>query len=1237
MSEKWTQDQLDAIQTTDKAVIVSAAAGSGKTAVLIERTIRLLADEENQIPANKLLAVTFTNDAAAQMREKLSNALAKKIEENPLNEWLQIQQVKLQMAKITTINAFCLDLVKNNIHQFDITNGIRILDETETEVMLSTALDTVLEKQYKENAERMQVLNDAFCDGNDSKLVEIIRQLFKFSRALPFKNRWFAEKINAFDSDKTMQFEWREVILENTRKDFELCFNTIKEAFGIAKKLEFYSKTKAVIESDYLIGTEIDNLLKLGDIDKITSFISTMKWSTFSSACDKGVTAQSKEIEAAAVEYIKQLRDSYKEIIKEIIKYYTYNQAQIIEDLAKSKELLSSLVDIVNELCDALWELKVNKNAIDFADVEIMSIELLAQETENSYEKTQLAQDIVDGKDFKVILIDEFQDVNNLQDIIFKMLSTSENPTIIGKNMFVVGDVKQSIYQFRQANPKIFIKTRRDSELVENKDSLKTILLKKNFRSRKCVIDFVNFVFDKIMSTELGGVSYDSTEMLDLGANYDDKEFTTEILIVEESFYEKIDTTEDSNEIDIIDEIEEISNDEYKTEALVVAKKISEMLENGYPVYENGEYRVCNQKDFCVLLRNKTSNKQYIKAFSTYGLKAQTEELNGYLRSREISILISMLQLLDNPMNDIALTAVLLSPIFMFNADEISELKSKRPNAKMYQILIYATKDKEEKDEKKESYPPITDNIELINKCKKTILQIKQLRFYSASLSLERLIRKIYDSTDFFSLASTFKDSAQKRANLRLLLEYANSYDNGVGGGLSGFIRYINSIFQSGGDLKQAGIVSQNSEAIVIKTIHKSKGLEFPFVFLCGTSTKFMQQKKDLAKEMLINLDYGIGFKIKNPKQLTKYKTLPYDAISIVNEKEMLSEEIRLLYVALTRAKERLFITYINDAKNIKKTNELAMRISKEKSVTPTIVKSANSMQDWLTMALLTHEDITYFNDNEIISDDIEIMKYSSNAKIEFVKSEATIGNEGIIDLKSPFLEIDVDEVHLNEMKNNIKKYINFKYDSLLSSTNSKLTVSEISKEESPLSFFPQAPKLRDEIGELTPAEKGTATHLFMELADFENVSIDVDSEIKRLVEKGAISNKQGKAININSIRAFFDSTFYQRIKNSISILKEKQFLVMISDLNLDNETLKQYNNTEGMLQGIADCLFEESDGYVLVDYKTDNVKIVEELIERYSKQLELYKASFDLILDKPVKSSYIYSFKLKQGIEIKL
>ncbi len=1183
----WTDEQISAINAVGKGVIVSAAAGSGKTAVLIERTIRLLCDCENKIPVEKLLAVTFTNDAASQLREKLTVALNQKIEENPENQWLLTQQLNLQRARISTINSFCFDIVKNNIDKFDISSGVRILDDVESETILQNSLEAVFEDCYKNNSEMMTYLFNCFCKDNDNILMDYVKKLYNFSLSLPFKEKWFNELLSGYEVGSDYYNKWLKILKEYLIDNFEILFSYVKEAYSIATTLTNYSKTMDVIGSDFAQVDEIKNS-DFSNLDDVLSKLNSFKFATFGSKPDDK-TLVSTETEKPLVEKIKALRDTYKNEIKDLATSVEYKERYIEQDLAENKKALSHLLFLVQNLEQKVWEEKVERNAIDFSDVEIMSVKLLSKELGDKFVRSDLAKEILSEDRYAIVLIDEFQDVNNLQDTIFKLLSKGDNLDFIGENVFVVGDVKQSIYRFRQANPNIFISNRKLANLATNSEVLEEINLRKNFRSRKNVIDFVNFVFKGIMSEEIGEVEYNSDEQLVLGANYPENPHSTEILLCS-------------------------PENEYQ----VIVNRIKQMIKDKVLVFDEGEMRPCRQKDFCILVRSgKKQGKLAINAIKEGGLSPLSEEMTGYLRSPEISLLINILNVIDNPMEEIPLVSVMYCPVFAFSDDDIATIRFLYQKERLYTGII--------------SYKNEGEDLVLREKCGHFLSIIKKLRVFSTSANLETLIRKIYDTTDMISLTCLYNDSEQKRANLRLLIDYANTFDETVSGGVGGFLRYINRVFDIKKDFKQAGIVFESSDAITVKTIHKSKGLEYPFVFMCGLSSEFSGFKLDINNSIQINLDSGIGFKFKNNQTLEKYTTMTYCAVQMKNRNELLSEEMRLLYVALTRAKEKLILTFAPKENAKKKYFELANDIRKSKGVVPAISKKATCFLDWIFMSLLQEEKSNPLKEKYL---DFDIGNYlPCDSKIEFISAcedgELLSFEEEITEVKS------YKYLQNFELEKKIRDNINFSYEEIDTKLAAKVTVSEISKESEDFSLSFKIADLSKKSA-LSPTEKGIATHLFMQFANFENAEKDVTKEALRLVGKGHLTKKQSGGVDIFTLENFFASEFYGRMKNSQNVMREKQFLVMIDDLSIENnDILSDYQNTDGMLQGVADCIFEEEDGYVLVDYKTDRVKDISNLIENYSFQLQLYKSAFDTILDKPIKSCYIYSFHLTNGIEL--
>lgn len=1247
MAVKWTDDQLKAIETTDKGVVVSAAAGSGKTAVLIERTIRLLIDEKHKIPADRLLAVTFTKDATNQMKEKLSAALEKKLEENPDSEWIQKQQDNLTLAKINTINAFCLDIVKNNIHEFDLQSGIKILDDVEADVIVNDAIHAAFEEFYTDKPEVMSLLIDTLTDNSDRALEYIIKDMYVFLRSLPFPDDWCKNALGLLRKGDCS--EYKKIVVDNYAdsinkacKKFELAEYLIRE-IGELDGWDFNDdsdvleclddKHRSLFSSDKEILYSLKDAVEANDWNRIYDEFASYKFST-SNITLKSEDNTDKFVKDANISSLKALRKEYKAIVKEISDDIAKTGSHIEEELVMSADIFEGLWGLCKKTEELAWEAKVQKNALEFSDVEIMTIKLLIKASPDGLERTELAQEIVKNKEYQVILIDEFQDVNNLQELIFKAISDTDDLNVLGKNVFVVGDVKQSIYRFRQSNPLLFINAKQNAE-NENYLQLESIKLKKNFRSRKNVIDFVNFTFNLLMSRNVGEVDYTEDEKLQKGSAYEEyHDSDTEIMLVK-------DLSETSS--DDSDDEESGGFYSFDKEHFAVAKRIKEMCYSRYPVYEDGKARPCRPSDFCVLSRGKKTGFQIANALEAVGLKAYTEETSGYLRSREIAVMVNLLRVIDNPMQDMALVSVMMSSVLGFSADEVAKVRlhcrdeQGLYSRRIYQVMNSLAKSTDEEDQHDRTGRIELNDYELEEKCINAVNLIKRLRFYASGMTLEHLIRKIYDETDFFAVASAYENGKQKRANLRLMLEYASAYENNSDGGVAGFLRYLDSAAQNGGDFKQAVTVMESADSVFVKTIHKSKGLEFPFVFLCGLTNKF--NLKDISKRVLLHEKLGASMKISNHAELSVTEPVNYKAMKLVSRNECLSEELRLLYVALTRAKEKLFIVLNlrsgsrSDLNDYKTLRSLADEIYLANGINPFMVGNCRSFAQWLFMVILC------LPNNEILLKEAEIdfslPVFQIDSPVEF-KIVEDIG--GSVSENKTYIKAKPIMSKAEELKEKYK--FEYKSDDMVKPA--KITVTEIVKNEKEKEygdrnpeFYPQLPKLSEEIGKLSAVEKGTYTHLFMELADYQNAAKDVKDELDRLLTHGFLSKKQAEGVYIQAVQKFFESDFYERMKVSKEVMREKHFLVSFKDITLD-ERYSEFCSPNGMLQGIADCIFKEEDGYVLVDYKTDNFKYRSELL-KYQTQLELYKAALDLLLDMPVKSCFIYSFKLCEGVEIPL
>ena len=1225
----WNDDQLLAIKTTDKGVVVSAAAGSGKTTVLVERTIRMLSDPVNRIPADRLLAVTFTVDAAGQLRRKLSTALEKKLKaktDPEVRSWLREQHEKLSLAKISTINAFCYDLVKSNIHRTNFRDGVKIIDENDVQSLINESFDEAMNVFAEKQREDYDLLYETITDGRADKIKEYGIKLMRFLRSLPFPDRWLNEAL-ALMTDKEQQDRWLEALIyelqEHLAKAKKYCEKCVRLIAELKDTAPYPEKRVNIILDEQEFIEELEALLEAGDWESV--------YSAADHTFDRFYKVKLPEDENAIAKWdvIGNSRTTYKDILSsKLLKLIREMGSDISGPMERSADVVRALADFTRIAEELITKEKERRNVLEFSDVERMTIELLVgKDEEGKLYRTDLCNEFREAQNYLVVLIDEFQDVNNLQDLIFKALSDTDDLSVLGRNVFVVGDIKQSIYRFRQSNPALFTDAKLSAALPEHRDDLTLVELKKNYRSRGNIIDFVNMLFSRIMCEEIGEVEYVGGERLQAGADYKGEDPAVEVLFIDTV------SDESSEETNGEDEDYTVSDTD---ENYSIAKRIKELIDGKALVTgENGELRPCRPSDFCVLYRSSSSVRTLEAAFDTYGLKVAADKGEGYLRAREITIMTDLLRIIDNPMKDIPMAAIMLSPLLGFSPDELTLIRQYsiapgKLRLHLYQAILDICGDTKRKPEDERLKTP-----EIITKCKAAKELVSRLGFYSSGMTVTRLIRRIYDETEILAFASSFEDSIQKRANLRMLLKYAESYSEGGDGSVYGFIRYLESVSENDNDLAQGMTIVDTSDSVIVKTIHASKGLEFPFVVMCGLSHRF--NVSDINEPVLLDEKLGIGLALLDHKKMTKTKTVAYAAIRSIALNKMLSEEMRLLYVALTRAKERLLIPLmIKHNKNgtcltANSIAKIAEDIESNGCITPYLLRSNLKYYEWIAAALLCSEykDILM----KRFSVKAELPTLAGSADIEFI--EKPLG-EKASSSEAEFYNGSPDEKLVEAL---ISGFIHDDgFDETAAA--SKLTVTEITSDlklkklgkSNPL-FFPSLPKLSEELSRLSAAKKGTYTHLFMELADYDNCEKDVRSELDRLVKNGSFTQKQAEGVYVSAVKKFFEGDFYKRLKASPHIMREKKFLVKADELELDGK-YSEYLSEGSMLQGVADCIFLDGDGYILVDYKTDNFKDISEVRE-YSSQLELYKAALDLILEKPVKACYIYSFRLNEGVEI--
>lgn len=1202
----WTKEQEDAIYKKDSNILVAAAAGSGKTAVLVERIIQKII--KDGVDIDKLLVVTFTNAAAAEMRERVLEAIYKKIDEEPENEKLQKQLVLLGKSNICTIHSFCLDVIKNNFFEIDLSANFRIGSEEEILLLKQEVLEEIFEKYYEDEDENFAKLVDTYTGyRGDEPLKEMILKIYRFMQSSPFPNEWISEKVEMFNkSGKKDDFSnsiWGKVLLKNLQDEITDSINSLKV---IEKNLEKYIELEKYLLT---IQSDIELLKKLYDLtenswDEAFLFAQEMKFKSWQ--VDKKIVLEAKDDAKAS-------RDTVKNKIMKLIKEtLVYNSENAYKDIYEMYEILKILKEVIINFDKEFKNKKRERNIIDFNDIEHYALEILVKKNEKGeYEPTEVAKKYQEK--FEEIAIDEYQDSNQVQEYILSKVSR-------GNNLFMVGDVKQSIYKFRQACPELFMDKYDNYTLEGNEKGLK-IQLFKNFRSKENVLELTNIVFENIMSKKLGNIDYNENEFLNLGAEFEKIENGLDIAELD-----IIDLKEESiqawknDEEDIEESISDEEQDEIKVlekeeiEAKFVAKKIEDLINSKVQVKDKKiGYRCVNYKDIVILLRSTSKTAPiYEKELLKRNIPVFSDSSNEYLDTIEIQTIISILKVLDNPMEDIPLVSVMRSEIGTFSDNEILEIRLVNQNDLFYNCL----KEAGQKLENKELKEKVNLFLENLNKWKKE----------SDYLSLAELIWKIYVDTGFYNYVGLMPNGTLRQANLKMLFERAKEYEKSSFKGLFNFIKFIEKLHSGNSDMASAKVIGENENVVRIMSIHKSKGLEFPIVFLSSTSKKINLQ--DLNTNLLLHQNVGLGPQYINYDRMIEYSTSAKDAIKLVIRDETISEEMRVLYVALTRAKEKLIITGTSKdyQKEIEKKKEL-LKIYDKKSnkINPILLKKFISYLDWI--------ELVYLKNN--MKDIINLNEYKKKDILQKEEKQEIILRDFDFNRETDFSMLD--------------KKLNWKYDKeLLTKIPLKSTVSKIKEIQMGEIDFETLNRSNKEIGiaSITPnfldieqgitgSKKGSLVHLFFQKLDFrENYTLEKLNNLKQeLIAKKLITEDEAKCINLKKIFAFTNSKLYEKLQKC-KIEKEKAFCIKIKAKEVFEEATDEYI----LVQGIIDLYGITSENeIILVDYKTDFVEKEEELKNKYEKQLVLYKQALEGAFNHSVNEVYIYSTYLEKEIKLEI
>ena len=1152
------------------------------------------------------------------MRERVLKAIYKKIDENPEDERLQRQVTLLNKASICTIDSFCLDVVRNNFFEIDISQNFRIADTTEIEILQQDVLEELFEEKYESKDENFAKLINTYTGyRDDTPLKELILTIYKYIQSNPYPEKWLDEKIEMFNFNLEeckdfSQTNWGKILLKQIKEVVDDGIIQLKpevqklsECDDLKKSYEFLRGNLNQLE---LLQANLDTW------DKAYTIYATMdfgKWTM-----DRNVKLDEKvNAQKVREKVISTLKSSAEKVL-------IMDSNEAYQDIINMYDILKKLEGLILDFSQIFAKRKKEKNMVDFSDVEHFALKILLDENGNPTEIAKKYQ-----SKFDEIAIDEYQDSNLVQEYILTSVSK-------GNNIFMVGDVKQSIYKFRQARPELFLNKYEKYKLKGNDLSNgQKIQLFKNFRSRSNILDVTNMIFENIMSKSLGDILYDETEFLNLGADYKNPETDlinyagkTELNIIDLKD-EEINVFKDSEEDDELPSGAERIED-VVLEARFVANKIKSFLNSGYMVFDKktNEYRNVTYKDIVVLLRaTSVTAPIYENEIAKLSFPVFSDVSSEYLESLEIQTIMSVLKVVDNPMQDIPLVTVLRSTIGGFSDNDLVEIRLKNKNQPFYKSL----KEYDGDDKLKTKINIFLENV-------------KRWQSQEKYMALDELIWQIYLDTGFYNYVTLLPNGALRQANLKMLFERAKQYESASFKGLFNFISFIDKLHTSSGDLSSAKLIGENENVIRIMSIHKSKGLEFPVVFLCGTGKQFNMQ--DLNKNILLHQDIGIGPKYINTERSIEYNTLAKEAIKIQSKVEALSEEMRVLYVALTRAKEKLIITGISKdvEKSFNEKQDLIeiYKIEGKSKINESVLKKYKTYLDWITLVYLADKEKA----KEYI--DIEIHKKKDLLKQFEKKSDKS-------EEKDIFKELDsraknVKKEDLEEFKKQIFWVYGY-IDSIATPTKTSVTkIKELENEDDAIVSLEELsnkqefkqeiakPKFLNEEQKISSAQKGTLMHLcFQRLDESKNYTMEQIKEfVQNLVNRNIITKQESDAINITKLYEYTKSNLWQELKNAKEVHKEQPFYVNLKSQDVYGNS----SNDNILVQGIIDLYYINSKGeIILVDYKTDRINNGEEqkLIEKYSKQLEIYQKALEQSLQKNVSRKYIYSVTLGKEIMI--
>ena len=1114
MAVTWTEEQQKVISLRNRNILVSAAAGSGKTAVLVQRILSKILDKEHPVDIDRLLIMTFTRAAAGEMKERISAALEQALFEEPDNEHLQRQMTLIHTAQITTIDSFCSYIIKNYFHMIGLDPGYRTADEGELKLLREEVLEELLEEAYEQRDEAFLELVECYSPGKtDEGLKELIQKVYEASVSHPFPEKWFQQCLEAYRVDSKEELRkarWITLLWEETGERLEEAERLADQARAVCESPEGPWQYEAALDSDLLLIGQIKQAAEQKDYDKTAELL---KKPSFVRLSAKKIPEQDEDKKNQA----KTFREEEKDIIKELsARYFCWSEDELLELLYCCRSPVESLVKLTCGFQKKFSQKKREKNILDFTDMEHFALNILMDEEGNP---SQAAREL--SEKYEEVMVDEYQDSNLVQEMITSMVSGWSQDR---KNIFMVGDVKQSIYRFRLARPELFMEKYKTYSTEDSREQ--KIELHKNFRSRAQVLESVNYIFRRIMGEDLGGIIYDDNNALYPGADFPEGgEFLkTEVLLVEK----------DSEEI----QDEDSGETPQELEALAIAAEINRITGREQILdKETGTYRPLEYGDIVILLRSAYGwADTFREVLESNGIPAYTASRTGYFSAQEVVTLLNYLRVCDNPLQDIPLTGVLHSPLVGCTAQALSLIRLESPDGLLYESLC-AFIEKEAGEEGETENREEQEKRMLRDRLKKFYSQLQEVRHMAAYTPVHQLILYILKVTGYETYVRALPGGNQRGANLRMLVEKAMDYEKTSYRGLFNFVRYIESLQKYEVDFGEVNVTDAGSGAVQIMTVHKSKGLEFPVVFAAGMGKQFNFQ--DINARLLIHPELGFGADAILPEKRLIAPTLHKQIIRRELKRESLGEELRVLYVALTRAKEKLYITGI-----IAKLEETLARISYGKNRAETLLPGgircgARDFWDVILPALAGHSAMrTLYLDYGIPAGSIQECR-DENAEFKIRKVTAADLIQGqIVDMtdfqirEQVIKNWDCEKVYDQEIRQALEERFEFQYPcGYLAEMPVKVSVSELKKrswqdeEQEETVFFqkefvPLVPRFAAEDQTVRGAAKGTAYHQVMECLDYtgDNSFEGIKKQISHLEEMGKMSKEEAGCIYIKDI-----------------------------------------------------------------------------------------------------------------------